>query len=182
MPTRRSPPSWVCSSTRPRMAQAVLPGRARRAPGSAPFRGARLASPVQVVQIKALACTPPPDTGVPLARWSIAELVTAAAGQGLGGGDQPGHGAPPPPRSAHRAWPRTRRSIRPTSQTWMTSPRASWPSRIATTPQRRRSTRPRPALTSTTSSPGRTDTTPSPSRDRPHDPDELTEMPTSARD
>jgi len=40
-------------------------------------------TPVQVVEIKALACTPPPDTGVPLARWSIAELVTEAVGQGL---------------------------------------------------------------------------------------------------
>ena len=40
-------------------------------------------TPVQVVEVKALACTPPPDHGVPLARWSVAELATEAVGQGL---------------------------------------------------------------------------------------------------
>ena len=40
-------------------------------------------TPVQVVQVKALACTPPPDHGVPLARWSVAELATEAVNQGL---------------------------------------------------------------------------------------------------
>ncbi len=40
-------------------------------------------TPVQVVEVKALACTPPPDSGVPLARWSVAELATEAVNQGL---------------------------------------------------------------------------------------------------
>ncbi len=40
-------------------------------------------TPVQVVEVKSLACTPPPDHGVPLARWSVAELATEAVSQGL---------------------------------------------------------------------------------------------------
>jgi transposase len=40
-------------------------------------------TPVQVAEVKALACTPPPDKGVPLARWSTAELAREATGQGL---------------------------------------------------------------------------------------------------
>ena len=39
--------------------------------------------PVQVAGIKALACTPPPDKDIPLARWSGAELVAQAAPEGL---------------------------------------------------------------------------------------------------
>ena len=37
----------------------------------------------QVAEVKALACTPPTETGVPLARWSTAELATEAVRQGL---------------------------------------------------------------------------------------------------
>ena len=40
-------------------------------------------TPVQVAEVKALACTPPPDAGVPLARWSAAELACEAISQGL---------------------------------------------------------------------------------------------------
>jgi len=40
-------------------------------------------TPVQVAQVKALACTPPADTGVPLARWSAAELAREAICEGL---------------------------------------------------------------------------------------------------
>lgn len=40
-------------------------------------------TPVQVAEVKALACSPPSETGVPLARWSAAELATEAVGQGL---------------------------------------------------------------------------------------------------
>jgi len=40
-------------------------------------------TPVQVAQVKALACTPPGDTGVPLARWSSAELASEAIAEGL---------------------------------------------------------------------------------------------------
>lgn len=37
----------------------------------------------QVAEVKALACTPPADIDVPLARWSATELATTAAAQGL---------------------------------------------------------------------------------------------------
>ena len=40
-------------------------------------------TPVQVAEVKALACTPPADTGVPLARWSVTELATQSVDQGL---------------------------------------------------------------------------------------------------
>ena len=40
-------------------------------------------TPVQVAEVKALACTPPPETGVPLARWSVAELAVEAVAQGM---------------------------------------------------------------------------------------------------
>ena len=40
-------------------------------------------TPVQVAQVKALACSPPGDTGVPLARWSAAELASEAVRLGL---------------------------------------------------------------------------------------------------
>ncbi|BEH02793.1 hypothetical protein brsh051_20740 [Brooklawnia propionicigenes] len=38
-------------------------------------------TPVQVAQVKALACTPPADSDVPLARWSAAELAVQAVSQ-----------------------------------------------------------------------------------------------------
>ncbi len=40
-------------------------------------------TPAQVAEVKALACTAPADSGVPLARWSTAELATEAVRQGL---------------------------------------------------------------------------------------------------
>lgn len=40
-------------------------------------------TPVQVAQVKALACTPPADSEVPLARWSSAELALEAVKQGV---------------------------------------------------------------------------------------------------
>lgn len=40
-------------------------------------------TPVQVAQVKALACTPPADNEVPLARWSAAELAIEAITQGV---------------------------------------------------------------------------------------------------
>ncbi len=39
--------------------------------------------PVQVAGVKALACTPPRDRGLPLARWSCADLAREAIDQGL---------------------------------------------------------------------------------------------------
>ncbi|WP_425309115.1 IS630 family transposase [Ammonicoccus fulvus] len=40
-------------------------------------------TPVQVAQVKALACTPPADSGLPLARWSVLELAVEAVSQGV---------------------------------------------------------------------------------------------------
>ena len=40
-------------------------------------------TPIQVAQVKALACTPPPDSEVPLARWSTAELAVESVAQGM---------------------------------------------------------------------------------------------------
>ncbi|MFC4755378.1 helix-turn-helix domain-containing protein, partial [Dietzia aurantiaca] len=43
----------------------------------------RVFTPVEVAQVKALACTPPADHGLPLTRWSAAELRTHAIAAGL---------------------------------------------------------------------------------------------------
>lgn len=40
-------------------------------------------TPVQVAQVKALACTPPADRGLPLTRWSAAELAGQAVAEGM---------------------------------------------------------------------------------------------------
>jgi transposase len=40
-------------------------------------------TPVQVAQVKALACTLPAETGLPLSRWSGAELAAEIIGRGL---------------------------------------------------------------------------------------------------
>lgn len=42
----------------------------------------RVFDPVQVAHVKALACSRPADAGVPLARWSIAELAGQAVAEG----------------------------------------------------------------------------------------------------
>lgn len=43
----------------------------------------RLFTPVQVASVKALACTAPQESGVPLARWSTAELACQAVAEHL---------------------------------------------------------------------------------------------------
>ncbi len=43
----------------------------------------RVFTATQVAQVKALACTPPEQCGVPLSRWSVTELATEAVGQGV---------------------------------------------------------------------------------------------------
>ena len=46
--------------------------------------GRRRSFPAEVVaEVKAMACEPPPDRGVPLARWSSAELASEAVAEGL---------------------------------------------------------------------------------------------------
>jgi transposase len=43
----------------------------------------RVFTPVQVAEVKALACTLPAETGAPLSRWSSAELATEVVTRGL---------------------------------------------------------------------------------------------------
>ena len=43
----------------------------------------RVFTATQVAQVKALACTPPEQAGVPLSRWSVTELANEAVGQGM---------------------------------------------------------------------------------------------------
>jgi len=46
-------------------------------------RRPRVFTATQVAQVKALACTPPEQAGVPLSRWSVTELANEAVGQGM---------------------------------------------------------------------------------------------------
>jgi transposase len=63
--------------------------RWRAAPGSASLSDAKRSgrppdfSPVQVAQVKASACAPPADSGLPLARWSCPELARYAVAAGF---------------------------------------------------------------------------------------------------
>ena len=59
-----------------RRSRGVLAGDAKRCGRPAVFTA------VQVAQVKALACTPPKDSGLPLSKWSCPEL----AGQAVSGG------------------------------------------------------------------------------------------------
>jgi transposase len=65
---------WRC-----RFADAGLPGLE-----DCPRSGRRRAfTPVQVAEVKALACTLPAETGAPLSRWSSADLATEAITRGI---------------------------------------------------------------------------------------------------
>ena len=60
----------------------------RRTGGGVAGRRETLGSPtaftaVQVAQVKAMACTPPADTGLPLSRWSCPELARQAVAGGI---------------------------------------------------------------------------------------------------
>jgi len=57
--------------------QLVALGDAARSGRPSPF------TPVQVAQVKAAACTPPADCGVPLSRWSCPELARHAVATGI---------------------------------------------------------------------------------------------------
>ncbi|MCW2141220.1 DDE superfamily endonuclease [Actinoplanes cyaneus] len=64
---------------RGRFADQGLPGLAdRRRPGRPPRF-----TPVQVAEVKALACQLPAETEVPLAKWSAPELAATAVGRGI---------------------------------------------------------------------------------------------------
>jgi transposase len=56
-----------------------MPGLADRPRSGRP----RTFTPTQVAQVKALACTPPEQAGLPLSRWSVSELAAEAVGQGI---------------------------------------------------------------------------------------------------
>lgn len=64
---------------RPRFATTGLPGLE-----DLPRSGrSRVFTPVQVAEVKALACTLPAETGAPLSRWSSADLAAEAITRGL---------------------------------------------------------------------------------------------------
>jgi Homeodomain-like domain len=64
-------------------------GRWFAAPGVASLGDAKRSgrppqfTPVQVAQVKAVACTPPTACGVPLSRWSCPELASHAVANGI---------------------------------------------------------------------------------------------------
>ncbi|WP_338051810.1 helix-turn-helix domain-containing protein [Rhodococcus koreensis] len=64
-------------------------GRWNAAPGVASLGDAKRSgrppkfTPVQVTRVKAMACTPPKECGVPLARWSCPELARHAVTDGI---------------------------------------------------------------------------------------------------
>lgn len=64
-------------------------GRWNAAPGVASLGDAKRSgrppkfTPVQVTRVKAMACTPPNECGVPLARWSCPELARHAVADGI---------------------------------------------------------------------------------------------------
>lgn len=64
---------------RRRFSTGGLPGLEDRPRSGRPRRF----TPVQVAQVKALACTPPQEADVPLSRWSSSELATEATTRGL---------------------------------------------------------------------------------------------------
>ncbi len=64
---------------RRRFATERLPGLDDRPRSGRPRRF----TPVQVAQVKALACTPPAEAEVPLSRWSSSELAAEARARGL---------------------------------------------------------------------------------------------------
>jgi transposase len=67
---------------RGRYAQDGLPGLADRPRSGRPPRF----TPVQVAQVKALACQLPAETGLPLSRWSCPDLAAEVTGRGIAPG------------------------------------------------------------------------------------------------
>ena len=75
-------PSWVCRDTarwRRRFCRRGLDGlKDRPRSGRPPWF-----TPVEVAEVKALACSRPAERGLPLTRWSVAELAGHATAPGL---------------------------------------------------------------------------------------------------
>jgi hypothetical protein len=83
-PTRRSPSGSTCRGSRSRSGASVSSRTA--SPGSRSGRGPGapgLFPPAQVAEVKALACELPSERGVPLSRWSSAELAREAVKRGI---------------------------------------------------------------------------------------------------
>ena len=89
--TPRSPGGW--GSARTPSASGVTAGARHRVRRRWPMRSDRVADrsspPVQVARVKAMACTPPRDTGLPLSRWSCPELAEQAITDGICGSISP---------------------------------------------------------------------------------------------
>src|SRR5712692_6555134 len=83
-PTRRSPSAWMSRASRRRSGASASSTRECRGLRSARGRAVRgLFPPAQVAEVKALACELPAERGVPLSRWSSAEIAREAVARGI---------------------------------------------------------------------------------------------------
>ena len=83
-PTRRWPSVWACPGRRCRSGESGSSIKALTAWRSARGLVARdLFPPLQIAEVKALACELPAEKGVPLSRWSSAELAREAVARGI---------------------------------------------------------------------------------------------------
>ena len=75
---------WVCEDTvrKWRRRWCAAPGLASLADAPRSGRPSTF-TPVQVARVKAIACTPPADAGLPLTRWSCPELARHAVAEGV---------------------------------------------------------------------------------------------------
>src|SRR3954447_19604433 len=82
--TRRSPAGWASAPTRCASGgpDTAAGGRAGRAARPRPGRRSIFSAAAEA-EVKALACALPAEVGVPLARWSAAELAAEAVTRGL---------------------------------------------------------------------------------------------------
>lgn len=79
----RSPVISVSASTWSANGNAAQRRRRGRATGSASFGTPTNVHPVEVAEVKALACSTPADHRLPSTRWSVHELPAQATGTGL---------------------------------------------------------------------------------------------------
>jgi hypothetical protein len=82
--TRRSPSGWMSRVRRSRSGEGGSSRKGSRALRSVLGPAVRgLFPPTQVAEIKALACELPAEKGVPLSRWSSAEIAVEAISRGI---------------------------------------------------------------------------------------------------